>query len=84
MSIALEKSFFQTLNEKQRRLFAALQATQLGYFGVTQVARQLGLHPHTIRAGQKELAALGETAETSARIRQSGGGRKKNSPPKPC
>ena len=81
MSIALEKSFFQTLNEKQRRLFAALKATELGYFGVRQAAQQLGVHPRAIRAEQKELAALDETAETSARIRQSGGGRKKTRHP---
>lgn len=78
MSKTLEKSFFETLNEKQKRLFAGLKATALGYFGVRQVAEELGIHPHTIRAGQKELVALGEVPETSARIRKSGGGRKKN------
>jgi len=78
MSISLEQSFFETLNEKQKRLFAALKASELGYFGVTQVAQHLGLHPHTIRAGKKDLAALGASAETSTRVRQSGGGRKKN------
>ena len=81
MSKTLEKSFFETLNEKQKRLFAGLKATALGYFGVTQVAQELDIHPHTIRAGQKELATLNASSETSSRIRKSGGGRKKNLPP---
>ncbi len=54
MSKTLEQTFFETLDEKQKRLFAGLKANELGYFGVRQVADQLGIHPHTIRAGQKE------------------------------
>ncbi len=79
MTKTLEQTFFATLNEKQKRLFAGLQANELGYFGVRQVAQRLGLHPHTIRAGQKELAHGAATTETSARIRKVGGGRKKSS-----
>ena len=81
MSKTLEKLFFETLNEKQKRLFAGLKATALGYFGVTQVAQQLDIHPHAIRAGQKELATLNASSETSSRIRKSGGGRKKTCHP---
>ena len=81
MTKTLEQSFFATLNEKQKRLFAGLKASELGYFGVRQVAAQLGLHPHTIRAGQKELAAV--APESPRRMRKSGGGRKKKLPPKP-
>ena len=79
MSQTLEQTFFATLNEKQKRLFAGLKANELGYFGVRQVAQRLGLHPHTIRAGQKELAQSAGAAEPSTRIRKVGGGRKKNS-----
>lgn len=78
MSKTLEQTFFETLNEKQKRLFAGLKANELGHFGVSQVADQLGLHPHTVRTGQKELAELSSTEETSGRIRKAGGGRKKN------
>lgn len=77
MSKTLEQTFFETLNEKQKRLFAGLKANELGYFGVHQVSEQLGLHPHTVRAGQKELAAISAASETSERIRKVGGGRKK-------
>ncbi len=80
MSKTLEQSFFETLNEKQKRLFAGLKANELGYFGVHQVSVELGLHPHTIRAGQKELADLSESAAeiSPRRIRKIGGGRKKS------
>ncbi|CAN5442902.1 hypothetical protein BH18ACI1_BH18ACI1_20420 [soil metagenome] len=78
MSKTLEQSFFETLNEKQKRLFAGLKASELGYFGVRRVSAELGLHPHTIRSGQKELAEISAVEETSKRIRKPGGGRKKS------
>ena len=78
MPKTLEQTFFATLNEKQKRLFAGLKANELGYFGVRQVAAQLGIHPHTVRAGQKELAHISESAVASNRIRKTGGGRKKS------
>ena len=77
MAKSLEQTFFDQLNEKQRRLFAGMKANELGYFGVGQVAAQLGIHRHTVRAGQKELAALALSGESSTRIRKPGGGRKK-------
>ncbi len=77
MSKTLEQIFFESLDEKQKRLFAALKANELGYFGVRQVAQELDIHPHTIRVGQKELVEISNGAEISKRIRQVGGGRKK-------
>ena len=79
MSKTSEQLFFETLDEKQKRLFAALKANELGYFGVHRVARELGIHPHTIRVGQKELVAISNGAEILQRIRKVGGGRKKTS-----
>ena len=80
MSKTIEQLFFESLNEKQKRQYAALRANELGYFGVHEVADKLGIHPHTIRVGQKELAEIGKGGvEISARIRQVGGGRKKTS-----
>ena len=77
MSKTSEQSFFETLNEKQKRLFAALKANELGYFGVRQVSQALGIHPHTIRVGQKELVKISNGVEISSRVRRIGGGRKK-------
>jgi predicted ArsR family transcriptional regulator len=79
MSKTIEQLFFESLNEKQKRHYAALKADELGYFGVHQVAEKLGIHPHTIRVGQKELGEIAKTGEISTRIRQVGGGRKKTS-----
>lgn len=53
MSKTDEQIFFDSLNEKQRRQYAALKANELGYFGVGQVAEKLGIHRHTIRVGQR-------------------------------
>ena len=84
VSVSLSKTYIvlpstkATLNEKQKRLFAGLKASELGYFGVRQVAEEFGLHPHTIRAGQKELAAVVPDPLACARMRKSGGGRKKS------
>lgn len=80
MSKTSEQLFFESLNEKQKRLFAALKANELGYFGVCQVSQELGIHRHTIRAGQKELVEISKGAEISTRIRKVGGGRKKTLP----
>ena len=77
MSKTEEQIFFESLNEKQRRQYAALKATEQGYFGISQVAQRLGINPHTIRVGQKELVEFQKGGESPARIRQVGGGRKK-------
>jgi predicted ArsR family transcriptional regulator len=71
-----ELFFFNQLNEKQQRLYAGLKSSNLGYHGVSKVSKQLGLHPHTIRLGQKELES--QILLPNNRIRQAGGGRKKN------
>lgn len=77
MSKTDEQIFFESLNEKQRRHYAALKANELGYFGVRQIAEKLGINRHTIRVGQKELVEIAKGGELSSRIRQVGGGRKK-------
>ena len=63
------------MNEKQRRQFAAIEANELGYHGVTIISRLYNIHPHTIRQGQKELLISKE--EEDDFIRKKGGGRKK-------
>ena len=77
MSKTDEQTFFESLNEKQRRHYAALKANELGYFGVRQIAEKLRINRHTIRVGQKELVGIAKGGGISARIRQVGGGRKK-------
>jgi transposase len=64
-----------TFNERSLRLFAAAEATALGYGGVSRLSRITGLSRPTIEKGQRELRD--PRALSSPRIRRSGGGRKK-------
>lgn len=68
------RQFFDSLSEKDRRRFAALEAERVGWHGVQEVSEFYGIHPHTIRQGKQELAEGFD--EPSERIRKPGGGRK--------
>ena len=46
---------FATLNERQRRLYAATEALKLGHGGIAYVAELLDCHRRTIERGQSEL-----------------------------
>ncbi len=65
--------FFGLLDERQRRLFAGLEALKVGKGGDVRVAALLGVDPHTVAKGRIEL--LGEDIDPS-RVRRSGGGRR--------
>ena len=62
------------LNERQRRLYLAVEARGLGHGGVARVARATGVSRPTIRQGLRELT---DPIAASERVRQPGGGRKK-------
>ena len=47
---------FSTLNERQRRLFAASEALKLGHGGIAYLAQLLGCHRRTIERGLQELS----------------------------
>lgn len=67
------------LNEKTRRLWAAIEAHALGWGGITQVAEATGLSRTTIHEGLRELeepSVSVNSEEGKARIRALGGGRK--------
>lgn len=65
------------MNEKMRRQWAASEARELGWGGVTTVAEATGLSRPTINRGLRELIqpAKQRTAD-AARVRQPGGGRR--------
>ena len=65
--------FASTLNEKQKRLFAGLEANRRGHGGQREVAQILGLSAPTVRRGQRELAQ----GEITPGVRLPGGGRKR-------
>ena len=64
------KRLFDSLREHDRRRYAAIEATKLGYGGVEYIARVLGCDPKTIRQGQMELEE-GDDLDT-ARVRKKG------------
>jgi transposase len=63
------------LDEKQKRIFLALEANTLGRGGVRLIHEISGVSQTTIIRGKKELEE-GKT-ENSARVRKAGGGRKR-------
>jgi Rhodopirellula transposase DDE domain len=63
-----------TLSERQRRLVLGAEARELGWGGVSAVARTVGVARSTVAAGVGELAEPLEIAE--GRSRRPGGGRK--------
>jgi hypothetical protein len=65
-------SFFGLLNERQRRLFAGLEAMKVGRGGDVRVAALLGMDPHTVAKGRVELLSA---HIDPARVRRPGGGR---------
>ena len=74
------RRFYQTLSEKDRRRYAALEARQLGQGGPALVAEVLGCSTRTIERGAIELDQLPDDP-AAGRVRRLGGGRKKRSRP---
>jgi len=67
------------LDERARRLWAAVEARAIGRGGIVRVAEATGLSRGTIRAGLRELdspAPPDEEGFSSGRLRRPGGGRK--------
>lgn len=66
------------LDERQRRLVLAVEATELGRGGVTALAAATGVARTTIQAGLRELAGgAGPAVLARGRSRQPGAGRKR-------
>lgn len=74
------QNFYQTLSEKDRRRFAALEARRLGKGGIVYVAGVLGCSTRTINRGILELDQLPHDP-AKGRVRRPGAGRKKRSLP---
>lgn len=66
------------LNEKTRRIWAAVEARSWGWGGISQVSSATGLSRTTIHAGISllEESLLVKAKQSDQRIRQKGGGRK--------
>ena len=50
--------FYESLSEKDRRRYAAVEVEKLGHGGLQYIAEILGCDPTTIRSGRADVAAL--------------------------
>ena len=64
------KKFFDSLSEKDRRRYAAVEVAKLGHGGVEYVAGVLGCSPKTIQQGREELEQDEDAA--AGRVRKKG------------
>ncbi|MHB8288127.1 MAG: hypothetical protein ACYDEY_02610 [Acidimicrobiales bacterium] len=74
--------FYSLLDERQRRLYAGLEAMKVGHGGDAQVAELFGIDPGTVARGRVELLS-GDVPP--GRVRRPKGGRRlgKKAPPRP-
>jgi hypothetical protein len=71
------RALLPELDERRRRQWAAAEARELGWGGVSLVARATGLSRPTITAGLRELdQPTIQRAAQAVRVRQPGGGRR--------
>jgi hypothetical protein len=64
------RMFHDSLSEKDRRRYAAIEAAKLGQGGIEYVAKVLDCDPKTIRQGQQDLDHLPD--ELGQRVRKKG------------
>ena len=74
------RGFYQTLSEKDRRRYAALEARRLGRGGIGYVAGVLGCARRPIERAAGEVEHL-PYDPAAGRVRYRGAGRKKRVPP---
>jgi hypothetical protein len=63
--------FYRSLNERDRRRYAAVEATKLGHGGIEYIARLFGCDPKTITSGITDLE--GDEELDTSRQRKKGG-----------
>ena len=77
----LMRLHYSRLSEKDRRLYAAIEAKKLGFGGKLYIVRVLSLSSRTLYKGLAELDNEEKYNEIPVdKQRRSGGGRKKNMP----
>ena len=67
------KKFFESLSEKDRRRYAAVEALKLGNGGQKYICEILGCDPDTVKKGAEELQ---HDMSVDDPIRKPGGGKK--------
>jgi hypothetical protein len=69
------KNFYETLSEKDKRRYAAIEALKLGHGGQKYICKVLSCDPGTVKRGTEELQNGSEVPKE--RIRKAGAGGKK-------
>jgi hypothetical protein len=62
---------YDSLSEKDRRRYAAVESLKLGHGGVLYIAELFGCDPHTIRHGEQDMEQL-PSDEAAGRVRKKG------------
>jgi len=73
-SVAMEarmRAFYESLSEKDRRRYAAVEAEKLGHGGTEYIAALFGCHPNTIRQGREDVDVLPQDT-AQGRVRKKG------------
>jgi hypothetical protein len=65
------RQFYLSLNEKDRRHYAAVEASKFGHGGIHRICEILGCDPKTVRRGIEELNNPPDIAPD--RVRKKGG-----------
>ncbi len=72
------KKHYDTLSEKDKRGYAAVETLKLGHGGIKYISKVLDCSVRTIRRGLKELRGLPKGSGHKKRVRKVGGGRKRH------
>ena len=68
------RMFHDSLSERHRRRYAAIEVAKLGHRGTEYISSLLGCDPKTIRQGQRDLDQLPDGLD--GRVRKKGAGRR--------
>jgi hypothetical protein len=66
------RNFYDSLAEKDRRRYAAVEAEKMGYGGATYIAELFACDPKTIQQGADDVDQLPSDA-AAGRVRKKGG-----------
>jgi len=68
-------TFYNSLREKDRRRYAAIEASKLGHGGIEYIAGLLDCDPKTIHQGQRDLQNLPDVPPERSRKKGGDGNR---------
>ena len=66
---SIDLLYFGQLDERQKRLFAGLEASRLGWYGVKQISVAYGIDVRTVRRGKGELGTLSSVGKVGIRAK---------------